>query len=319
MVSAHHLISWTQTPDAVIVAVCDPDQTKAEDRARAFGIAAVYGDVGQMLSQQRPDALDVATPADTHAEIVRLTADTGVHVLCQKPLCPTLFEAQALVAEVGTRMRLMVHENWRFRPYYRQILAWKQQELLGDVVQCRLVSRSSGLLPVDGRPGPGLVRQPFLATLPKLIIAELLIHHLDVVRLLVGPLRVLACRTRRLSPDVVGEDAATILLEGPDDATIIVEGNMSAAGCPPLPADTLELIGTAGSVFLRDQTLSLVGSRNESVSYDLAEAYQQSYTNAICHFADCLRSGRPFETPAVDHLETLKLVEAAYALETRHV
>jgi len=222
MVSAHHLESWTQTPDAVVIAVCDPDRSRAEDRARTFGISAVYGNVGQMLSEQRPDALDIATPPDTHAEIVRLAADAGVHILCQKPLCPTLSEAETLVAEVGARVSLMVHENWRFRPYYRQVLSWMQQRLLGDVVQCRLVSRSSGLLPVDGAKGPGLVRQPFLGTLPRLIIAELLIHHLDVVRLLVGPLRVLACRTRRLSPDVVGEDAATIQLEGPDNATVIV-------------------------------------------------------------------------------------------------
>ena len=91
---------------------------------------------------------------------------------------------------------------------------------------------------MNGGPGPGLVRQPFLAALPRLIIAELLIHHLDVVRLLVGPLRVRACRVQRVSPDVIGEDAATILLEGPGGASVTVEGNMSARGCPPLPADT---------------------------------------------------------------------------------
>ena len=60
------------------------------------------------------DAVDVAAPREFHAEMVRMAARRGLAVLCQKPLAPTLAEAEALVAEVGGRCRLMVHENWRF-------------------------------------------------------------------------------------------------------------------------------------------------------------------------------------------------------------
>ena len=314
MVSAHHLRSWSRIPQAAVIAVCDPDRAKAEDRARAFGISAVYDDVRRMLAEQHLDALDIATPPDTHAQIVRFAADAGVHVLCQKPLCTTLSDAEILVQDVGDRIRLMVHENWRFRPYYRQVLSWVRQGCIGGIVQCRLASRSSGLLPVDGAVGPGLIRQPFLATLPRLIIAELLVHHLDVARLLAGPLQVLACRIGRVSPDVVGEDSAIILMEGANRSTVVVEGNMSAPGCPPLPVDAMELIGTAGSVFLHGQTLSLAGTKTESLSYDLADAYEQSYDNAIWSFVDCLLGAKPFETSAVDHLETLRLAEAAYGM-----
>ena len=53
-----------------------------------------------------------------------------------------------------------------------------------------------------------LARQPFLARMQRFIIIELLIHHLDTIRHLMGPMVVLGCRTNRLSADVVGEDMA---------------------------------------------------------------------------------------------------------------
>ena len=50
--------------------------------------------------------------------VVRLAAQRGLPVLCQKPLAPALQEAIELAAEVKDQTRLMVHENWRFRGYY---------------------------------------------------------------------------------------------------------------------------------------------------------------------------------------------------------
>ena len=56
--------------------------------------------------------------------MVGLGAARGLAVMCQKPLAPTLAAAEALVAAVGGAVPLMVHENWRFRPYYRRLRAW---------------------------------------------------------------------------------------------------------------------------------------------------------------------------------------------------
>ena len=74
-----------------------------------------------MLAAEEIDALDVASPRETHAAWVEAAAARGIDVLCQKPLTPTLAEAEALVQRVGARVRLMVHENWRFRPWYREL------------------------------------------------------------------------------------------------------------------------------------------------------------------------------------------------------
>ena len=62
-----------------------------------------------MFAAEKLDAVDIATWRETHVELTRLAAAHRVHVLCQKPLAPTLAEAESLAAEVAGRIRLMVH------------------------------------------------------------------------------------------------------------------------------------------------------------------------------------------------------------------
>jgi predicted dehydrogenase len=313
-VTLFHCRAWANAPGASLVAVADPDLARARARAAEFGIPAAYADPAEMLARERLDAVDVASPVGTHAANVRLAAARGVHVLCQKPLCPTLAEAEALVAAVGDRVRFMVHENWRWRPPYRQAARWLAGGRVGTVLQCRLSVRSSSLVePAGGSTPPQLLRQPFVAALPRFLVFEVLIHHLDVVRWLLGPLGVRGAVTQRVSRRVIGEDVATILLGGADGQAVVVEGSFHVPGAPPLPVDELDLYGTGGRVRFDGETLALEGDRAETVRFDPPAAYQASYDAVMAHFVAGLRTGAPFETDRLDNLETLRLVEAAYS------
>lgn len=168
MVSRHQLIAWSRVLGAEVVAIADPDRARAEARAAEFGIAAVHADTAAMLAAARPDALDIAAPVGEHADLCRMAAAAGVAILCQKPLCPTLAEAEALVAELGDAVPFMVHENWRFRLPYRHTLALLRDGAVGEVAYARLAFASAGL--VGER--PALARQPFLATLPRLLCSR---------------------------------------------------------------------------------------------------------------------------------------------------
>jgi predicted dehydrogenase len=117
-VTQHHLAGWKRLGrHARVVAIADPADIRARERASAFGIERVYRDAGQMLDEGGIDAVDIAAPREFHADLVRMATARGLQVLCQKPLAPTYGEAVALVSEVENRSRLMVHENWRFRPH----------------------------------------------------------------------------------------------------------------------------------------------------------------------------------------------------------
>src|SRR3954471_19484257 len=97
-ISARHIPAWQATPDAELVAVCDLNRARAEARARQFGIERVYTDVDTMIAAEALDCIDIATHDVTHTALVKQAASHGLHVLCQKPLAPTMAEARAMVA-----------------------------------------------------------------------------------------------------------------------------------------------------------------------------------------------------------------------------
>ncbi len=313
MISWYHLVAWRAlAPRVRVVAVCDPDPRRAGARAEEFGIPAVYRDAASMFAAETIDALDVASPRETHAAWVQAAAARGIDVLCQKPLTPTLAEAEALVRRVEGRMRLMVHENWRFRPWYRELARWIAAGELGDLALAQLSASSSGLLPDAAGRRPALERQPFMARERRLMISESLIHQLDVVRFLCGPLRVVSARASRTLPDVVGETLAAIFLETAAGVPVTVTGTMAAPGYPSRSSDRLELIGSRASAVFADWELTLLGPEPRRIRYDGDQGYQASFDGVIAHFVDCLETGTPFETDPTDNLETLRLVEHAY-------
>src|SRR5215471_10517098 len=319
MISWYHLVAWRNLgPRVRVVAVCDPDRQRASRRAEEFGIPRVYQDAAAMLDGESIDALDVASPRETHAAWVEAAAARGIDVLCQKPMTPTLAESEALVRRVEGKMRFMVHENWRFRPWYRDLRRWIDDGLLGDVLVGRMATISSGFLPDAAGRRPALERQPFMAHESRLMIAEVLIHHLDTMRFLCGELRVIGARAARTLPDVRGETLADIFLETATGASVTVTGTMAAPGYPPRPPDRLEIVGRAASAMLADNELQLLGPRQRSERYDPDKGYQASFDGVIAHFIDCLETGAPFETGPADNLETLRLVEHAYWAAGRH-
>jgi len=314
-VTQHHLTGWQALAGrARVVAIADPARDKAQARSDAFGIARVYEDAARMLADGGLDAVDIAAPRAVHAELVRLVAATGLPILCQKPLAPTLQEAAQLVADVGDSSRLMVHENWRFRSYYRDAAAWLQAGRIGRVKAARLVLATSGTVPDAQGLYPALERQPFMRTETRMLVAEVLIHHLDTLRMLLGPLSVKAAALSRTCPVIAGEDGAVIQLETEDGAGIGVFASFAVHGAPPSQADWLEIIGETGTLRLDGATLSCIGPAPQTQHYDLAEAYQGSYSATLAHFVDALASGAPFETAPADNLETLRLVEDCYRL-----
>jgi predicted dehydrogenase len=313
MISWFHLAAWQALGERVrVVAVCDPDPVRARERAQEFSIPNVYADGEAMFAAETVDALDVASPRQTHAWWVDAAAARGIDVLCQKPMTPTLAESQALVARTESRIRLMVHENWRFRPWYRQLKRWIVAGELGEILLARMAMITSGLLPDRSGHRPSLERQPFMQHEAQLMIAEVLIHHLDVMRFLCGELEVIAARAARTVADVRGETMAAIFLQTRSGAPVEVTGTMAAPGYPPRPPDRLEIVGSSASAVLDDAGMRLLGPSSRVETYDRDRGYQASFDGVIAHFVGCLETGAPFETGPADNLRTLRLVDDAY-------
>lgn len=314
-VSRYHFRAWQrQSPEAVVVAVADPSGTNLSERAAEFGVESTFVDARSLVAGASPDVLDICTPREFHADLVRFAAACGLPAICQKPLACSLADAERLVADVGDRIPLMVHENWRFRKYYRRIAELQRREAIGELRHVRLDFLSSGMIAdADGK-RPALVRQPFLKTLDRMLIMEILIHHLDTLRFLLGEMEVRSARLFRSNDAIIGEDGAIVVLERREDGLPVhIVSSLAVHGEPPLPTDRLRVIGTEGMIVLNGARLEVTGCLASVETFDPDETYQGAYDAAIAHFVDGLRGDKAFETAPSDNLKTLAIVEAIYA------
>ncbi len=313
-VSAHHLAGWQSIPAVEVVAICDRDIGRAHGRALEFGIRGVFDDVGRMLGGTPADVVDVATSPADHGAVCIAALAAGRAVICQKPLAPTLAEAEAIAQAARDRGRMMIHENWRHRPHYVQMKRWLAAGAIGRLRRMRIEVRSSGLLRDAAGRFPAIARQPLLATLPRLMIAEVLVHHLDVAQWLAGavPLRVVRARIQRTSPAVRGEDTAAIELAGDDGTAVELFGTMTDPTAGAVPMDAVLLDGDRGTLRLEGSRLSVTGGRCDLRLFDLAAGYQESYSSTLRAFVGALARGQRFPTEVDDHLVVLRRVEDAY-------
>jgi predicted dehydrogenase len=247
-----------------------------------------------------------------------------VHVLCQKPLAGSYGQARRLTDDVAGRIRLMVNENRRFAPQYRRMRGWIDDGRLGELRQGLLATYNSSQVLLPDGTRAATRRAAHFGRETRLLIAGALTHHLDVLRYLLGPLDLVAARARRTEDGVPGETVATLLLATAAGACVVLQGNTVAHGFADAPSgrstgrglagDQLDLVGSRATSLWRDDVLRLLGPEPDELRVDVATAYQRCFDAAVEHFVACLRTGAPFETSARDNLETLALVERAYAL-----
>lgn len=312
-ISGFHVAAWKVTDGVEVVAVCDTDKERAVRAAREFPRAKVYGSLAELLDREELDALDIVTPPDTHAEVLRLAAARGVDCLCQKPLSREFAEAADVVAEVGSKIRLMVNENRRYLPYVQQAREWIASGLLGDVQQAAMTAfRSSYIRKVDGsyRGIPGVIIES------RLYVSEALIHQIDCLRAMLGPLTVVAARMLNTDKRLDGETLSTIMMETPSGTPVVLSGSSVAVGFPERFNDRFEILGANASLTFADGSLRLLGPEPREERYDVDAGYdamyQSCFTAAALKFRDAIRNGTPFETGGDDNLETLRIVEDAY-------
>lgn len=309
MAASHHLMGWQAQPDAQVVAIADPDFQRACALAAGNGDAKAYSDLDAMLAEQPLDAIDIVAPVAVHAPLIEKGAARGIPVMCQKPLTLTLVEGEALLARLSAGARVMVHENWRWRSPYRRLKALLDDRSVARPKGFEFQVTSSGLLANDDGIAPALRRQPFLAHLKRFIVMEVLIHHLDVLRFLFGPVVIKRASLARQSGLTRGEDTARIELEaGGISGTLF--GSFVQPDAPPLPTDRMVLDNGNGLVI---EGWSITSPRGLAEQWDPAAAYQASYTATIRHFVAATRSVRPYETGLIEAIDALRLVEAVYA------
>lgn len=309
----HHR-AWMKASGAILGAVADRDE-----QAISPPDVPRYHSLGDMLKREKIDILDIVTPPHTHKDIIKEAIASGIRkIICQKPFCHSLGEAQEVTALAAKQnVDLIIHENFRFQPWYRFLKAEIDKGELGQLYQFRF-----DLRPGDGRGDKAyLDRQPYFQKMPRFLVHETAVHFLDLFTFLFGqPLSVYA-DLRKLNPVIAGEDAGIIIFEYETGMRAVFDGNRHACH----RSDNHRL--TMGEAMFETQAASFyldgfgaVYKRGHLASDKalILPAYEGDAFGGDCvsrliqDAVDRWQEGCAPENPACDYLAILALEEAVY-------
>jgi predicted dehydrogenase len=103
--------NFAAAPEFHLAAVCDVDGARAADVARRHGADRTWDDAERLLGAGVLQAVALATPAATHAALVRRALAAGVHVLCEKPLALSAAEGAELLGLATQAGRALVTDH----------------------------------------------------------------------------------------------------------------------------------------------------------------------------------------------------------------
>lgn len=312
--STFHYGSWARMERVTLVGSCN----RNIEKAKATGLPA-YDDLDQMLSEQVPDILDVILPPEAHAQTIRTALAAGLKwIICQKPFCQSLDEAQKITAEAeAAGATVIVHENFRFQPWYRAIKAALDRGDVGDLQQVTFRLR-----PGDGQgPDAYLARQPYFQKMKRFLVHETAVHWVDTFRYLLGNPQSVYADLRQLNPVIAGEDAGYILFDHPQGVRALFDGNRHLDHA----ADNLRrtmgealfegtkgtlTLGGDGAVHLRafgqtGTTIILPPDTWDGFGGDCVHALQS-------HVVAGILDGSPLENQAQDYLTVARIEAAIY-------
>lgn len=312
--SQFHREAWTRIDPVTLVGTADRDL----GAAKATGLPA-FTNLNQMLAQTRPDILDIIVPPSGHAEAIRIAIKAGITtIICQKPFCHDLAEARRISVEAKVAgATIIVHENFRFMPWYRAMKAAIDAGQIGTTLQATFRLR-----PGDGQgPTAYLDRQPYFQTMPQLLIHETGVHWIDTFRFLFGDPEAVYGDLRRVNPVLAGEDAGFVVFDHPHGVRALFDGNRSLDHSADNHRRTMGealVEGTKGTLtLLGDGSVALrkFGARDsfQILAPDTWAGFGGDCVHALqAHVISALRHGTALENTAQDYLTVIEIKDAIY-------
>lgn len=302
-----HAAAWAATP-ATIAGFFALDQPRAELLAQEHNARAFWG-YEELL--ENVDVVDICTPTYLHHHMAIHAAQSGKHVICEKPLALSIANAQAMIdACSAAGVRLLVGHVVRFFPEYALAKATVDRGDIGRVAVTRLKRvnfqpmRSTGNWFLDPEKSGGM-------------IVDLMIHDFDYARWLNGEVESVFARSVRSKDPHAAGDYCLAILTHRNGALTHVEGGWAYP--PPTFLTAFEIAGEHGliehpvgsSISVRAQLMPTDAGLTPDVGVISYPADESPYTTEIKHYYDILTGAQA--TPRVtaeDGLEALRIALA---------
>lgn len=233
-----HALSAKELPELYqVVAVADQDPERRREAEATFGCRS-YVEFEQLLADDEIEVLVIATPTGFHVEHTIAALKAGKHVICEKPMAPTVAEADRMISEAKKANRILaVFQNNRYSPSFRQVQKIIASGKLGRIVQVRIAVHGFG-------------RRWDWQTLKKNGGGELRNtgpHFIDHALEILGPgeLNIFADLQRTLTCGDA-EDHVKIVLKTDRPSSPVVDIEISKAS--PFPQNLWHIMGTRGGL-----------------------------------------------------------------------
>ena len=311
--------AFSHVPDGAITVVCDAVPAAGEALAEECG-AVFEPDFHVAVERADVDAVIIATPSGTHAEIAVTAARAGKHLLVEKPLDITLGRVDSIIdaaehADVILGCVLPLRLSEGVRQAKNALDAGRLGTLtLADAYvkwyrpQSYYDGSWRGTWKLDG--GGALMNQS--------------IHNIDLVQYLAGPVESVVGRTATLAHDMETEDTASAVLTYRGGAMGVIQGSTSSW---PGEQARVELHGDQGTIVLEEgrvtvwrladaddaeeaMILGTTGEGGTGAADPLAIGYEK-HRRQIADFIGALQE---YRSPAIMGAEARRSVEIIRAI-----
>jgi UDP-2-acetamido-3-amino-2,3-dideoxy-glucuronate N-acetyltransferase len=288
-----------------LAALCDTDAAAAAALGKTYGVAV--RPLGDILADPDIDALAIASPAVTHAEIAIVALQAGKHVFIEKPMALDIADAENMVRMAAERDRtLMVGHLLQYHPAF---VALRNLQAEGRLGHLRYL--------YSNRLNLGRVRRE------ENILWSFAPHDISMILTLVGeePDTVTTIGHSYLQQSVADTTTTHLSFPGGTDAHVYVswlhpfkEQKLVAIGGMGMAVfdDTLDwrekLVVYPHRVDITDQVPIAVRAEAEAIALPENEPLAVECR----HFIECIQSGKP---PRTDGAEGLRVLRVLYAAE----
>ena len=251
---ANHIPGIALCRDAEVVALSDPNPAALAEASSVTGVTQTYADPFALLKDAPVDAVIIATPNRFHHDLAVAAAESGRHVLCEKPLAMSVAEAEAMVgAAERAGVRHMTAFTYRFVP----AMQYMHHLVTSGAIGTPWHFRAQRFQDWDRR---AIGWRQRLAEAGSGEIGDMLSHRLDFGHFLVGPMRRVVALTSQIWPTRVDdagiehmsdtEDWVGCLAEFANGVTGVFESVKTATGYAGgvTSRDFCEVNGSEGAV-----------------------------------------------------------------------
>ena len=320
-----HVPAWQKLRSKVeIAAICDLNLGRAQALAARLGVSESYDDLGAMLSEVRPDLVDVCTPPGTHADLVVESLMAGADVVVEKPLALTAEDCRRIIEVEKTSEKSVgvVHSEL----FYMPVIEARKRVAAGEIGDV------TGMRMFRATPVATMIADPdhWAPRLPGGAIGETGPHVVYTAREFIGPIVDVVAHGRKMlseypwSPyedyriELVGEKATA-------SAVVTYTNEHSAAH--------IDIWGTEGMLRLELQSRVLVSYRRQGMgplaigasalreaaamaagvagtaAKFLAGAHESPHDIFIREFFDAVTDDRPLPVTSADGLVNVEVME----------